>query len=339
MILRPAFHFVAALDEESSIRRRQLREKFDEVKMRGLPFFESLLDGSYDYLSFLLLPIPHSLDYALFIRPGRGGTVSRMTIDMWVKGWLEKKQIAVGWHRFDRVKKGIFYAEGAPCLREKTYGVLKPGFLPIFMEVLNHERLHYLSGNATVEALGPVRQVEKIETALEMGDPTYERLDDVVRSITDGDLDVDLSRPIKRAETASHVAPIRPIRLTWEVLPMGWWKSINLPGPRGQGENRRHLNTERIERLSFLESLGPKSWYEGSHLGERIYFVAVFNRVAVADCPTWGNALYYCAAGGERWRDIFRLTKAGALEAGARRLIHNRYWEWRLLSLVQSGAV
>jgi hypothetical protein len=85
-----------------------------------------------------------------------------------------------------------------------------------------------------------------------------------------------------------------------------------------------------LERLIFLDGLGPKEWYAGSHLGKRRYYVAVFDRVAVADTPDWGNALYYCAVSGERWKTVFRLSKDEARRAGARRIFHDGDWRGRL---------
>ena len=91
------------------------------------------------------------------------------------------------------------------------------------------------------------------------------------------------------------------------------------------------------ERLLWLDSLGPSSWFRGQNLGNTVYFVAVFERVAIADSPLFGNALYYCDASADKWKNILRREKFLALEAGAKRIYHTGDWHQRVQHLVRWG--
>jgi hypothetical protein len=127
-------------------------------------------------------------------------------------------------------------------------------------------------------------------------------------------------------------------QLDWTILPQRWWETrranhphgLSMPAPRGSPPRRM-----APDRFRFIDSLGPDGWYAGSHLGSVVYYVALFPRIAVADCIDEGNALYYVAVD-ERgdWRSILRLSKAEALRAGASRLIHRGSWQARLGKLV-----
>jgi hypothetical protein len=84
-----------------------------------------------------------------------------------------------------------------------------------------------------------------------------------------------------------------------------------------------------LERLRFIEALGPNAWFEGKDVGVRRYLVAQFGAGVVADCPDVGNALYYYRGDGD-WKDVFRSTKLDALRLGAKRIIHRGDWKGRL---------
>lgn len=123
------------------------------------------------------------------------------------------------------------------------------------------------------------------------------------------------------------------VKLTWSVLP---------PGRRIVDHimSRDFVRTDQgrywdRERLALLDNLKPLKWYEGAHLGRTVYFVAVFERVAIADTPEWGNALYYCANDQGRWQSVFRLEKQAAVAAGAKRIIHVAGWEAQVRRLVE----
>lgn len=120
--------------------------------------------------------------------------------------------------------------------------------------------------------------------------------------------------------------------LDWEILPEGPWE-------KAPAKSKPHRSTERsasqAERLLFLDSLGPTAWYSGTILGRRIYYVALFQGIAVADSSDYGNAQYYHSCSDESWKRIFRLTKASALRAGARRIFHSASWQARLRDLLR----
>lgn len=127
------------------------------------------------------------------------------------------------------------------------------------------------------------------------------------------------------ATSASPSAVV--IRLQWTVLPEGWWQKPVRGSGRGAGGVQQH--SDELHRIKFIDGLGPKAWYEGRDVGIRRYYVAVFKRVVVADCPDSGNALYYYG-GKHDWKDIFRKSKRDALRAGAQRIYHAGDWKERL---------
>jgi hypothetical protein len=132
----------------------------------------------------------------------------------------------------------------------------------------------------------------------------------------------------------SQQVPVRtPTQLTWSVLPPG--QRIVDHVARQSSARAWEGRSWDHERLALLDSLKPTAWYRGAHLGHTIYFVAVFDRVAIADTPEWGNALYYCPTDCGRWQDVFRLDKQAAVAAGARRLIHATGFEPHVRRLVQ----
>jgi hypothetical protein len=70
----------------------------------------------------------------------------------------------------------------------------------------------------------------------------------------------------------------------------------------------------------------------------RQYWVFVFRGVAIAECASGGNALYYHLSTDEEWRQIFCLTKSEARKRGARRIIHSEQWRTKLHSLIEVAA-
>ncbi len=124
-------------------------------------------------------------------------------------------------------------------------------------------------------------------------------------------------------------------RLRWEILPPGWWKDKDRLKEIKKRLGSRETNYF-FERLKLIRKLGPKESYEGrSYLGNRLYFTFIFDGLVIAECPEFGNALYYLD--GKKvasWKQIFSRTKREALKAGAKRLLHMGNWESRLKSLV-----
>lgn len=124
-------------------------------------------------------------------------------------------------------------------------------------------------------------------------------------------------------------------RLKWEVLPSGWWSDKNqiskLISRLGSKAGQLFL-----ERLKGIEELKPIQAYVGeSYLGNRLYYVFVFQDVVIAECPMFGNALYYLEAENkENWKEIFSKSKKEALFLGAKRLPHIGSWEVKLKGLL-----
>lgn len=144
---------------------------------------------------------------------------------------------------------------------------------------------------------------------------------------------VSAPRSVPSAKPSERVHPPFGL-LDWEVLPPGWWSNSR----RGRRLHSRTRRFEKIdpERIEVINSLGPIAWYEGRSLGIRHYFVATFPRVAIADSPDWGNALYYYT-GEADWRSVFRRSKRDALSLGARRILHSSNWHARVESVVAKG--
>lgn len=119
--------------------------------------------------------------------------------------------------------------------------------------------------------------------------------------------------------------------LDWEVLPPGEMDSAErIMGGAGEWLTGR----PDPRRLKFLLSLRPVALFRGSSLGQRVYVVAVFPKVAVADTGQYGNALYYYRCTDNEWMRVFRKDKIEARRAGAQRLIHTGDWEGRVRRLV-----
>lgn len=134
-----------------------------------------------------------------------------------------------------------------------------------------------------------------------------------------------------RQVTSTPVERSRPPRSTileWEVLPAGdgWWRRPEILQGFVDGSLPGEIEVERIE---FLDGLRPRKWYVGKSIGIPQYFVAEFARVAVAECPATGNAIYYVIASAGDWRVIFRNCKAEARQLGAKRILHRTDGNWK----------
>ena len=124
------------------------------------------------------------------------------------------------------------------------------------------------------------------------------------------------------------------LQVDWEILPPG---SIEKEIARQSQLNQPEAldkRTERIERLSFLNSLGPDQWVKGKvrELGND-YFVALLGEVAVADSSMYGNALYVVING--NWQSVLSLKKSEARkQVGVIRIFHRGEWQDRLLEVL-----
>jgi hypothetical protein len=142
----------------------------------------------------------------------------------------------------------------------------------------------------------------------------------------------DLSKP-NPAKAPGSAAKARTIRLNWTVLPQGWWSD-----PKYQSQVARiNAKTKNpgiiLERLTYVESMGPKESYVGEdRLGSVAYWVFLFDRHVVAECPLWGNAIYVIRGTGD-WRTLLSKSKRELLTAAKgriRRISHNGAWKSRL---------
>lgn len=123
-------------------------------------------------------------------------------------------------------------------------------------------------------------------------------------------------------------------RLVWRILPSAPLGDVDLRNVGASSKPSSKVDDHQVDRLAFLDSLGPDAWYQGSELSQAIYYVAVFGELAVADSVTYGNAIYWFRGPPDRWKAVFRRNKRDALLLGARRLIHTGDWQQRVLSIV-----
>ena len=126
-------------------------------------------------------------------------------------------------------------------------------------------------------------------------------------------------------------------QLKWELLPPGWWRSLGADGrPESRSEDCHKRRRMDVSRLQFLDSLRPHQWFSGSHLGSVVYYVALFDRVAIADCVDEGNAIYYVRLSFVTdWRPVLRLSKQEARLAGAATITHRGDWQERVRRLLR----
>jgi hypothetical protein len=119
--------------------------------------------------------------------------------------------------------------------------------------------------------------------------------------------------------------------LAWEVLPPGHLELDIHQRVEDCLHPARAPRKTQAERILLLHTLQPTVCYAGSSLGHRVYHVAVFDSVVLADCEQDGNALYYCSV--KNWRSILVASKAEALKRGAGRIVHRGDWRNRVRRL------
>lgn len=123
-------------------------------------------------------------------------------------------------------------------------------------------------------------------------------------------------------------------KLDWEILPPGWWsdreKIMEIKEKLGSREGEL-----LIERLKYIESLNPLERYEGrTLLGNRSYYVFIFKKNVLAECPMFGNAIYILDETNKNfWQEIFAKTKKEALKDAAR-ILHKGNWKEKLKSFL-----
>ena len=128
-----------------------------------------------------------------------------------------------------------------------------------------------------------------------------------------------------------------PSDLNWEILPPGWWRdqkivSLMRSSSRGEGDGD-HL----VERLQYVDSFNPTSVYRSKfgELGYQ-YYIFVFKRYAVAECPDYGNAIYVLD-GVSDWKAVFRHSRGDVRRFYRNRIIriyHTDNWKGRLARII-----
>ncbi len=320
---RPAFCFIVDFVTGTWLGSQSSRQ-LDLSKVTPFHFVRKMVAEGRGSVTFLLLPCHQSLDYRIFFVESEAFR-SVNTVQEIVRNWLDSGRVPAMCLSYNEIHMGIFYTSTGPMIGD-------------FMKVYDGRRLLYLDSGGHINRLGPVRAVREIGTPLQLGKEPLARIQATIDNFNNRRRNSPSLQPGRNLRSTVPGMPSRVTTLNWEVLPMGFWRSWAASNSKDNaGMPIGPLSTEEIERLSFLDNLGPRAWYEGSHLGQRIYYVAVFDKVAVADCLEWGNALYYCAAQNDKWRQVFRLTKAEALRAGAKRLVHSGDWKQRLKEVVQYG--
>ncbi len=127
-------------------------------------------------------------------------------------------------------------------------------------------------------------------------------------------------------------------RLTWKVLPVGWWRNPS-QGARSAGDSAG-LGGQQTERLIYIDSLKPIRWYSGEDLlDSRRYYVALFRGMVAAESADYGNALFILESD-QDWKQRLSLTKSDLLRIHSTevtRIVHTGDWRSRLKSAVKRG--
>jgi len=192
---------------------------------------------------------------------------------------------------------------------------IKPRNLSIFIDIIANRRNEIVLSFRTSEILNKTDKdlYDKLLFSLNLLQENF------------GTCDVSpVGKPIQEQETYS--------RLTWEVLPPGWWSDKTQVA-----KLKERLGTMQaklfVERLKYIETLNPIERYVGqSYLGNRLYYVFIFEEHALAECPMFGNAAYLLSGKKKRyWKQIFSKNKRYALNRGAKRILHRGNWKENML--------
>jgi len=118
--------------------------------------------------------------------------------------------------------------------------------------------------------------------------------------------------------------------LQWSVLPPGWWNDSKYTDQITKNSKTGQL---LIERLRYVDQLNPlERWRSNEQLGSDPYWVFVFPRHVVAECPTHGNAIYIIK-GTSDWRNLLNRPKSDLLKGFPDRVVrimHSGDWQSRL---------
>jgi tetratricopeptide (TPR) repeat protein len=164
------------------------------------------------------------------------------------------------------------------------------------------------------------RAIQDYDTAIKLQPKsvTYENRGNAYHTLGDGERgesDLVTARKLRQYENQSSAKtnemknnftwPRSETPEGWVHFSPNWWLS---PVRRRQirlGFRNTHEVEEFIERLEFIDSLGPLDTY-GLKFGSQDYqyYVFLFQEYAVAECPQYGNSVFLLEGTGD-WQDIF----------------------------------
>ena len=126
--------------------------------------------------------------------------------------------------------------------------------------------------------------------------------------------------------------------LSWTILPIGWWGIPSYQRRATQKSRDRQSGEPVLERLRFLDELNPNERYVGrDRFGSDPYWVFIFDKHVVAECPMEGNAVYI-VDGIQDWRTLLNRSKKDLQIVAPnryKRIVHRGDWR-HVMKLCQS---
>ena len=119
----------------------------------------------------------------------------------------------------------------------------------------------------------------------------------------------------------------------WEILPPGWWNDESQANKIRSNFGSSEEFNEFIDRLKFVDGFNPRQTYTGKFGDQGYkYYIFVFDRHVVAECPQYGNAVYVLK-GTDNWQSIFSRSRQELRANYNDRMIwirHTKTWKQRL---------
>ena len=123
--------------------------------------------------------------------------------------------------------------------------------------------------------------------------------------------------------------------LSWTILPIGWWGIPSYQRLATQKSRDRQSGELVLERLRFLDELNPNERYIGlDRFGSDPYWVFIFDKHVVAECPMEGNAVYI-VDGIQDWRTLLNRSKRDLQIVAPnryKRIVHRGDWKSRVIN-------
>jgi len=123
--------------------------------------------------------------------------------------------------------------------------------------------------------------------------------------------------------------------LSWTILPIGWWGIPSYQRLATQRSRDRQSGELVLERLRFLDELNPKERYIGrDRFGSDPYWVFIFDKHVVAECPMEGNAVFI-VDGIQDWRTLLNRSKRDLKVVAPnryKRIVHRGDWKSRVIN-------